>query len=111
MKAEFNGKPTGTWMEKLPMKWPEIRKTHPDTWLVIEALQAHSTPESLRSLDKIAVIEHCSDGATALQSYRRLHQQYPEREFYYVHTSRETLDIHEQQWLGVRRGHAAATPR
>jgi hypothetical protein len=41
-----------------------------------------------------------------LDSYRRLHQQYPSREFYFVHTSREELDIREQQWLGIRRSHA-----
>jgi hypothetical protein len=98
-------------MEKQSMNWTDIRKAHPNAWLVIEALQAHSTPERLRQLDKIAVIEQCADGEAALKSYRRLHQQYPEREFYYIHTSRETPDIHEQQWLGVRRGHAAAASR
>jgi len=30
-----------------------------------------------------------------MQSYRRLHQQYPIREFYFVNTGRETLDIRE----------------
>lgn len=93
------------------MKWPDVRKAHPDAWLVIEALKAHSTPENLRKLDKIAVIEQCPDGQAALNSYRRLHQQYPEREFYYIHTSRVRLNIHEQQWIGVRRGNAATAPR
>jgi|GEM_PF-5955366 len=30
----------------------------------------------------------------------------PEREFHYVHTSREQLDIRDHQWLGIRRGGA-----
>ena len=93
------------------MKWTDIRKTHPDKWLVIEALKAHSTPKHLRKLEKIAVVEHCIDGVAAMQSYRRLHQQYPDREFYFVHTSRKTLTIREQQWLGVRRGNVAVASR
>ena len=88
------------------MVWSEIRKTYPNEWLVIEALQAHTTSDDQRQLDKIAVLEQCPDGSNAMKSYRRLHQNYPTREFYFVHTSREKLDIHEQQWLGIRRSHA-----
>ena len=90
------------------MRWMNIRKTYPNQWLVIEAVKAHSV-KTKRVLDKIAVMETCLDGTTAMQKYRRLHQQHPEREFYFVHTSRRQLDIRERQWLGIRRGHAAAT--
>lgn len=89
------------------MQWSEVRKAYPNEWLIIEALQAQTTPNSRRQLVKIAVVERCTDGNSAMQSYRRLHQQYPAREFYFVHTSRNELDIREQQWLGIRRGHAA----
>ena len=89
------------------MRWMNIRKTYPNQWLVIEAVKAHSL-KTKRLLDKIAVMETCLDGTTAMQKYRRLHQQHPEREFYFVHTSRKQLDIQERQWLGVRRGHAVA---
>ncbi|MDI6769052.1 MAG: hypothetical protein QMD04_05190 [Anaerolineales bacterium] len=89
------------------MQWTEIRQAYPDQWLIIEALQAHTTADSHRRLDKIAIIECCQDGAAAMQSYRRLHQQYPAREFYFVHTRREELDIRERQWSGIRRGNAA----
>lgn len=92
------------------MRWEEVQDAYPDQWLVIEAVQAHSEGDR-RVLDKIAVVEMCADGSTALVSYRKLHQTYPEREYYYVHTSRAELDIHERQWLGIRRGHAAAAPR
>jgi len=90
------------------MRWINIRKTYPNQWLVIEAVKAHSV-KTKRLLDKIAVMETCLDGITAMQKYRRLHQQHPEREFYFVHTSREQLDIQERQWLGIRRGHAVTT--
>ena len=87
------------------MQWSEVRKAYPDQWLVIEALNAYTTPDRRRCLEGIAVIESCSDGNAAMEKYRNLHQQYPHREFYFVHTSREELDIHERQGLGIRRGH------
>ena len=88
------------------MLWSEIRETNPNQWLVIEALEAHTTPNNQRKLDKIAVIEICDDGGAAMNSYRQLHLQYPAREFYFVHTSREELDIRERQWVGIRRNNA-----
>ncbi len=92
------------------MQWDEVRKAYPDQWLVIEAAQAH-TQADRRLLDNIDVVEVCADGAAALQRYRKLHQAEPEREYYYVHTGRKELDIHERQWLGIRRGHAPVAPR
>ena len=89
------------------MQWSEVRKAYPDQWFIIEALQAHTTPDMRRILAKIAMLESCLDGKAAMESYRRIHQQYPTREFYFVHTSREELDIHERQWLGIRRSNAA----
>lgn len=90
------------------MFWQEIRRAYPDQWLIIEALEAHTTPDLRRHLDRLAVIERCSDGNAALASYRRLHLEYPQREFYFVHTRRTELDIREQQWLGIRRIDEAA---
>ena len=89
------------------MFWSEIRTTYPDRWLIIEALEAHTTPDSRRILDRLAVIETCTDGSSAMQRYRHLHQEYPQREFYFVHTSRDELDIRERQWHGIRRNNAA----
>jgi hypothetical protein len=70
-------------------------------------LEAHTTPDKRRHLDCLAIFETCPDGSVALQRYRHLHQQYPLREFYFVHTSHAELEIHERVWLGVRRSHAA----
>lgn len=88
------------------MIWSRVREAYPDQWLIIEALAAH-TEGNQRLLDRIAVIEPCTDGATAMQNYQRLHREYPSREFYFVHTSREDLDILERRWIGVRRADAA----
>ena len=88
------------------MLWAEIRQAYPNQWLIIEALEAHTTPDKQRHLDCLAVIDTCPDGSAALPRYRHLHQQYPLREFYFVHTSRIELDIREREWVGVRTNHA-----
>ena len=46
-----------------------------------------------------------------MQRYRQLHRQYPFQEFYFVHTDREELEIHERKWLGVRIGNETVTQR
>ena len=83
------------------MIWSKVREAYPDQWLIIEALAAH-TQGNERLLDRIAVIETCPDGATALQRYQKLHHKYPHREFYFVHTQRDELDITERRWAGIR---------
>ena len=89
------------------MNWAEIRTIYPNQWLVVEALEAQTTPDQRRVLERMAVVERCANGETAFERYRQLHRQYPNREYYYLHTSRERLDIQEVQWMGVRRSHAA----
>ena len=40
------------------MTWLEIRQTYPHQWLVIEALEAHTTAtRHLRQPDRLAVLE------------------------------------------------------
>ena len=85
------------------MVWAEIRMAYPDRWLIVEALAAHTAPDNLRELDRLAVIETCQDGDTAMRRYRELHQEHPEREFYFVYTSRKELNIRERYWAGIRR--------
>jgi hypothetical protein len=72
---------------------------------VREALQAHNTGDQ-RELDRLAVVEECAGGTIAFQRYQDLHLQYPEREYYFVHTSRARLAILERRWLGIRLDHA-----
>lgn len=90
------------------MRWPDVQAAYPNQWLVIEALEAHSEGDR-RILDHIAVVEVCPDSVTAMQTYRQLHQQYPLREFYFVHTSRASLDIEERRWVGIRRSNIGNT--
>ncbi|MBS3752725.1 MAG: hypothetical protein KGY46_04975 [Anaerolineales bacterium] len=88
------------------MDWQNIRENYPDQWLIVEALEAHTTTDNQRKLDSLAVIDTCSNGDQAMKIYRQLHQEFPQREFYFVHTSREDLDIRERQWHGIRRSNA-----
>jgi hypothetical protein len=88
------------------MRWPEVRAAHPDQWLVIEALDAHSENDH-RIFDRIAVIDVCQDGRATMKRYGELRRQYPHREFCFVHTSVVDLAIEERLWLGVRGLHAA----
>ena len=83
------------------MKWQEIRTHYPQQWLLVEAIKARSK-DNRRILEELAVVDTFSDSSTALESYQQLHREAPERELYVVHTSRETLDIRERKWLGIR---------
>lgn len=83
------------------MRWREVRAAHPDQWLVIEALDAHSE-DNRRVLDRIAVIDVCTDGRTAMKRYGELRRRHAQREFCFVHTSAVELNIEERFWLGLR---------
>jgi len=83
------------------MKWQEIRTHYPQQWLLLEAIKAHSEADK-RILEQLAVVGAYPDSATAMKSYQKLHRQAPERELYVFHTSRETLDVTERKWLGIR---------
>ena len=89
------------------MQWQDIRITYPNQWLVIEPIESETTLNHWRVLKRIAVMERCSTGDEAFQSCRRLHQSHSGREFYFVHTSPEELEIYERNWVGVRRSDAA----
>ena len=43
-----------------------------------------------------------------MKRYRELHTKYPQREFYFVNTDRQELDVHERQWVGIRRSNAVS---
>lgn len=92
------------------MTWQEVRKAYPNQWLVIEAIEAR-TEDNRRLLDQIAVVETSAGGTEALQAYERLHRAHPQREFYFVHTGRESIDIRERHWIGIRRADAAHPTR
>jgi hypothetical protein len=83
------------------MQWSEIRQRYPDQWLLVEAIAARSAGGK-RILEDLAVVETFPDPKAALSGYRELHRREPQRELYVLHTERETLDVDEVTWLGVR---------
>lgn len=92
------------------MRWCDVRAAHPDQWLVIEALEAHSVG-GRRVFDQIAVVEICPDGRTSMKRYAAIHREHPEREFGFAHTGMVNLDIEERPWVGMRGIGAAPDPR
>lgn len=93
------------------MQWSDVRAAYPEQWLIVEALEAYTTEDHQRHLARISVVEQCPDGNSAFRRYRQLHESYPERELYFVHTSRPELTILERQWLGIRKPYGTATER
>jgi len=84
------------------MLWEEVKKSYPDQWVIIEAIEAH-TEENKRILDKITVVDTFqNDNNKALLQYLQLHRKHRDRELYVAHTSRPVLDIIDQRWIGVR---------
>lgn len=84
------------------MRWDEIRKIHPLTWLIIEAIDAR-TEDKKRIIEEMTVVGSFEDSVSALQRYLQLHKTHPNREMYVVHSSRPMLDIEEITWTGVRK--------
>ncbi len=85
------------------MNWQEIRARYPQQWLLVEAVQAHSEAGG-RVLEALAVVNAFGGSSSALKAYAALHREAPERELYVFHTSRETLNVAERRWLGIRAG-------
>ncbi len=84
------------------MEWNEIKKKYPNQWIVIEAIDAHSTSDNYRHIEDAIVIDKFKDGEAAMSFYRNLHKSDPLKEYYFLHTSRKDLNIPERKWLGVR---------
>lgn len=87
------------------MDWGQIRDRYPDQWLVVETLKSRSEGTTLFPTE-LEVVARCNEGRDALDTYRRLHLRHPDRDFLFVHTSREALAIELQSWVGVRPSHA-----
>ncbi|MCP4350289.1 MAG: hypothetical protein GY795_32855 [Desulfobacterales bacterium] len=83
------------------MTWEEIQCHYPHQWLLVEAIKAFSE-SCKRIIEQLSVISTFPDSVTAMQGYKQLHQESPERELYVFHTDREKLEISERNWLGIR---------
>ena len=75
------------------MKWQDVRKQYPDTWILIEALDAYTTDGKRRIVEKLIVVDKYADYFMAMSAYEELHQQKPNREMYVVHTVNEEIKI------------------
>ena len=75
------------------MNWQELRKNYPHSWLVVEAIGAFTENDQrvIPQLDFIAAFG--SDWQAAWNHYKMLHRADKYREYYVLHTDRETLDI------------------
>jgi len=85
------------------MKWQEVRQSHPDRWLLVEAAQAHSDADQ-RILDDLVVLDTYEDSAVAMRDYAQMHRKRPDKELYVLHTSREEIKVDERRWVGIRAG-------
>ncbi len=83
------------------MKWKDIREKYPDSWVLFEAVLAHSN-KGKRIIDDIGVINTYNDSGEAMKAYRDFHKKEPKRELYVAHTRKHNLEIQERKWLGVR---------
>lgn len=77
------------------MKWKDIRDKCPDSWILLEAIEAHSD-QGKRVVDKIAVLDKLNNSDEAMKAYRKIHKKTPERELYVAHTKNENLEIEER---------------
>lgn len=84
------------------MRWNEIRQRYPHQWLLVEAAQAH-TVDDQRIVEELDVLGTYPDGMSGMRAYKELQRQNPFRELYVLHTDRETLEITETRWVGIRR--------
>ncbi|MEJ6949977.1 hypothetical protein [Natronospora cellulosivora (SeqCode)] len=83
------------------MKWKGLRQKYPDSWVLFEAVQAHSN-DGKRIIDDIAILDTFNNSDEAINAYRDFHKKEPTRELYVAHTKKQKLEIQERKWLGVR---------
>ena len=75
------------------MKWQEVRQLCPHRWVVVEAINAY-TDGARRVVDEINLVgSFGEDWHEAWEFYKKVHHENKYREYYYLHTDREELDI------------------
>jgi hypothetical protein len=75
------------------MDWQELRRQYPHSWLLVEAFDAYTEGDQ-RIIPRLELIaEFGVDWETAWDRYKTLHRADKHREYYVLHSDRETLDI------------------
>lgn len=67
----------------------------------MEAVSAYSK-ENKRIIEEMSVLEEYTSSNAAWSGYKKLHREFPERELYIFHTSKEQIEVEEQHFIGVR---------
>ncbi|MGM0411447.1 MAG: hypothetical protein ACQEQF_11900 [Bacillota bacterium] len=83
------------------MKWNEVKEKYSDTWVLFEAVEAHSE-NGRREVEDISILNTFDDSKKATKKYRKIHKKDPQRELYVAHTRKDKLEIKERRWLGIR---------
>lgn len=83
------------------MKWPTIREQYPNNWVLVEALNAMSLSDK-RIIEEMSVISNFPDSRQAWKDYKSKHLTNPERELYIFFTGNESIEVHEQSFMGYR---------
>ena len=83
------------------MKWQDVRQQYPESWVIIEALQAHDQDDK-RIIDDISVLDRFKNSLDAIKHYKSLHKNSPERDILVANTNNLELDIKIQHWVGIR---------
>ena len=82
------------------MKWQEVRQQYPETWVIIEALQAHDQ-NNKKIIDDISVLDQFKNVMDAMKHYKSLHKSNPQRDILVANTENQVLDIKIQHWFGI----------
>lgn len=85
-------------MEVLQLKWKQVREQYPEQWVLVEAIK-----NSTRYFNELSVISNFPESTYAWKEYKKLHLADPSREYYIFHTDHPTIEVKEQNFIGVRR--------
>jgi|GEM_PF-684384 hypothetical protein len=75
------------------MTWQEIREQYPNRWVVVEAINAYTEDDQRVILELELVAAFAEDWKPAWDKYKEVHFADRWREYYYLHTRREKLNI------------------
>lgn len=82
------------------MNWQAIREAYPHQWVLVEALDA-KTVNGQRIIERMVLIsEHGDSWKSVWEAYKRLHNAHREREYIFLHTDREELNIKVRDTFG-----------
>ena len=74
------------------MKWETAREHFPNQWVIMEATDTHYEP-GRRIIEDMSVIDAEFKEMELMRVYQEWLRKMPDREIFFFHTSRETIDI------------------